>query len=118
VATVRPERVARWTWEECTVTSIDELRALVRRTDLADRVLRLRVNMKVPAPDYDEAEVLIEELQGTPARHARAGVLELDRNGLELEISTVDRHCGDLPDALLSAVTRLKLYRSAKQNVS
>ena len=48
VATVRPERVARWTWEECTVTSIDELRALVRRTDLADRVLRLHVNMKVP----------------------------------------------------------------------
>lgn len=137
VATVRPERVARWTWEECTVTSIEELRALVRRTDLADRVLRLHVNMKVPAPNYEEAEVLIEELQGTPARHARAGVLELDRNGLELEIATIDQHFGDLPDVLLSAVTRLKvvaendpaqrliaeralfhLYRSAKQKAS
>lgn len=137
VATVRPERVARWTWEECTVTSIDELRAVVRRTDLADRVLRLHVNMKVAAPEYDEAEVLIEELQGTPARHARAGVLELDRNGLELEIATVDQHCGDLPAVLLSAVTRLKLvagndpaqrliaeralfhlYRSAKRKAS
>ena len=137
VATVRPERVARWTWEECTVTSIDELRALVRRTDLADRVLRLHVNMKVPAPEYDEAEVLLEELQGTPARHARAGVLELDRNGLELETATVDQHCGDLPDVLRSAVTRLKrvaendpaqrlvaeralfhLYRSAKRKAS
>jgi len=137
VATVRAERVARWTWEECTVTSIDELRALVRRTDLADRVLRLNVHMKVPAPEYDEAEVLIEELQGTPARHARAGVLELDRNGLELEIATVDQHCGDLPDVLISAVTRLKvvaetdpaqrliaeralfhLYRSSRQKAS
>ena len=137
VATVRPERVAHWTWEECTVTSIDELRALVRRTDLADRVLRLHVNMKVPAPEYDEAEALIEELQGTPARHARVGVLELDRDGLELETATVDQHCSDLPDVLRSAVTRLKgvaendpaqrlvaeralfhLYRSAKRKAS
>ena len=137
VATVRPERVARWTWEERTVTSIDELRALVRRTDLGDRVLRLHVNMKVPAPEYDEAEMLIEELQGTLARHARAGVLELDRNGLELETATVDQYCGDLPGVLRSAVTRLTciaekdpaqrliaeralfhLYRSAKRKAS
>jgi len=83
------------------------------------------------------AEVLIEELQGTPARHARAGVLELDRNGLELETATIDQHCGDLPDVLRSAVTRLTrvaendpaqrliagralfhLYRSAKRKAS
>jgi DNA repair exonuclease SbcCD nuclease subunit len=137
VATVRRERIARWTWEERSVTSIDELRAIVRCTDLADRVLRLHVNMKVPAPEYDEAEMLIEELQGTLARHARAGVLELDRNGLELETATVDQHCSDLPGVLRSVVTRLTciaekdpaqrliaeralfhLYRSAKRKAS
>jgi DNA repair exonuclease SbcCD nuclease subunit len=108
VASVQQERVARWIWEERTVTSIDELRALVRRSDLDNRVLRLRLNMTVPAPEYDEAENLLEELQGTVARHARVGVLDLDRQGLELETSTVDQYCTELPAVLRSAVERLK----------
>jgi len=136
VATVRQERVARWTWEERNITTLDDLRALVRRSDLDDRVLRLRVNMKVSAPDYDEAEVLLEDLQGTSARHARVGVLELDRQGLELEAATVDQYCEELPEVLRAAVTRLKiaaedpvqrlvaeralfhLYRSSKRKAS
>lgn len=108
VASVQQERVARWIWEERTVTSIDELRALVRRSDLDNRVLRLRLNMTVPAPEYDEAENLLEELQGTVARHARVGVLDLNREGLELETSTVDQYCTELPAVLRSAVERLK----------
>lgn len=136
VATVRQELVARWTWEECTITALDDLRTLVRRSDLADRVLRLHISMKVSAPEYDEAEILLEELQGTPARHARVGVLELDRQGLELETATVDQYCSELPDVLRSAVNRLKtaaedpaqrlvaeralfhLYRSSKKKAS
>jgi DNA repair exonuclease SbcCD nuclease subunit len=136
VATVRQERVARWTWEEQNVTAMSDLRALVRRPDLDDRVLRLRINMKVSAPEYDEAELLLDELQGTAARHARVGVLELDRQGLELETATVDQYCADLPEVLRSVVTRLKvaaedpayrqvaeralfhLYRSSKRKAS
>lgn len=136
VATVRQERVSHWTWEECTINTLDDLRALVRRADLGDRVLRLHISMKVSAPDYDEAEILIEELQGTAARHARAGVLELDRQGLELETATVDQYCAELPEVLRSAVNRLKtaaedpaqrhiaeralfhLYRSSKKKAS
>lgn len=136
VATVRQERVARWTWEERNITTLEDLRALVRRSDLDDRVLRLRVNMKVSAPDYDEAEILLEDLQGTSARHAKVGVLELDRQGLELETATVDQYCEELPEVLKSAVTRLKvaaedpaqrlvaeralfhLYRSSKRKAS
>jgi DNA repair exonuclease SbcCD nuclease subunit len=107
-ATVRPERVARWTWEERLVTTIDELRELARRTDLGDRVMRLRLQMRVSAPDYEEAQRLLEDLEGTSARHARVGVLELDRLGLELETRDVDTYCADLPDVLKSAVRRLK----------
>lgn len=136
VATVRQERVARWTWEERNITTLDDLRELVRRSDLDDRVLRLRINMQVAAPEYDEAELLLDELQGTAARHARVGVLDLDRQGLELETATVDQYCVDLPDVLRSAVTRLKsvaedpaqrlvaeralfhLYRSTKRKAS
>lgn len=109
VATVRQEPVAHWKWEELTIATLDELRALVRRPDLDNRVVRLRIDMRVSAPDYDEAERLIEDLQGTPARHARVGVLDLDRAGLQLETSTVDQYCTELPDVLRSAVDRLKI---------
>ena len=106
-AQVLPERVAGYTWEDLAVTSLDELRALAKRHDLGDRVLRLRVEMRVPARDYDEAERLLEEIEGTPARHGKPAVLVLDRHGLELETSSVADYAGDLPDALRSTVRRL-----------
>jgi DNA repair exonuclease SbcCD nuclease subunit len=106
--TVRQERVAHWTWEEHNVGSIAELRTLVGRTDLADRVLRLRIAMKVSAPEYDEAERLIEKLVGTAARSPRAGVLELDRSALQLDTASVELHYADLPDVLRATVLRLR----------
>lgn len=136
LANVRQERVARWTWEELVVRSIEELREVARRNDLADRVLRLQVDMKVPAPEYDEAEELLVELQGSLARHAKVGVLDLDRQNLKLDTSTVEEYCDDLPPVLKAAVTRLKeaaedaeqrlvaeralfhLYRTSRRKVS
>jgi len=135
-ATVKQERVAKWTWEEKSVSTIGELRAVAKRIDLAERVLRLRVEMSVPAPEYDEAERILEDLEGTPAKNGRVGVLDLDRQGLELETSTIDAYCADLPDVLKSTVQRLKaaaenpdqrviaqralfhLYRAAKKKAS
>ena len=108
VATVRPERVAKWTWERALVTSMAELRELAGRGDLNNRVLRLTVRMEVNAPEYEEAEALLEALQGTEALHPRVGVLDLDREALSLETSTVGEHCGDLPGVLQSAVRRLQ----------
>jgi DNA repair exonuclease SbcCD nuclease subunit len=108
-ATVRSERVARWTWEEAHVTTLGQLRDLARRTDLTDRVLRLRVEMRVTAPEYEEAERLIEDLAGTTARHGRVGVLDLDRQALALETGSIDTFCNDLPDVLKATVSRLKL---------
>ena len=107
-ATVKPERVAKWTWEEEHVTTLEQLRELARRSDLGDRVMRLSVEMKLSAPDYETAEDLLESLEGTSARHARVGVLDLDRHGLELDTSNVDTFCTDLPAVLQSAVRRLK----------
>ncbi|MBS2026236.1 MAG: DNA repair exonuclease [Deltaproteobacteria bacterium] len=108
-ATVRKERVARWTWEEREITTLADLRVLARRTDLGERVLRLKVEMRVSAPDYQEAERLLEDLSGNAARQARVGVLELDRDGLELDTASIEQHCEDLPDILRSTVRRLKL---------
>jgi DNA repair exonuclease SbcCD nuclease subunit len=108
-ASVRAERVARWTWEEKRITALDELRQLARRTDLDKLVMRLHIEMRLPVPEYEEAERIVEELAGTSAKHARIGVLDLVRQGLELETSNVDAFCDDLPDTLKSAVNRLKL---------
>lgn len=107
-ATVRPERVARWTWEQQQVTTLDALRTLVRRTDLGGCVMRLRVRMSVPAPEFDEAERLFEDLAGTTAKHGRVGVLDLDRQALELETGSIEAYCTELPDVLKCAVRRLK----------
>jgi DNA repair exonuclease SbcCD nuclease subunit len=107
-ATVKQERVAFWTWEEREVRTLDELVKLARRTNLGDRVLRLKLEMTLSAPEYDEAERLLEELAGTIARPGRVGVLELDRQGLELETRDVDAFCADLPDVLRAAVLKLK----------
>jgi hypothetical protein len=84
------------------------MRALARRTDLADRVLRLHVEMRVPAHEYEEMERLFEDLEGTSARHGTVGVLDLDRQGLELETSDVESFCKDLPEVLQSTVRRLR----------
>jgi DNA repair exonuclease SbcCD nuclease subunit len=107
--TVQPETVATWTWEEQVVTSMTELRQLRARTDLERRVLRLRVEMCVPAPEYEEAERLLEDLEGNAAKHGRVGVLQLDRVGLTLDTATIDTYCTDLPDVLQSAVRRLRV---------
>jgi DNA repair exonuclease SbcCD nuclease subunit len=109
----KPEAVATWTWEEQTVTSITELRQLRARTDLERRVLRLRLEMRLPAPEYEEAERLLDDLAGNVAKHGRVGVLQLDRAGLGLETTTIDKYCIDLPDVLQSAVRRLRAQAEA-----
>jgi hypothetical protein len=107
-ANVRPERVARWTWEEHHVQSMDALQELARRSDLGDRVMRLKVTMRVPAPQYEEAERILQDFVGTSAKQGRVGVLEVYREGLELETGDIDSHVTDLPDVLKSAVRELK----------
>jgi len=107
-ATVQPEAVATWTWEEQVVTSLNALRQLRTRTDLDRRVLRLRVEMCLPAPEYEEADRLLEDLEGNTAKHGRVGVLQLDRAGLTLDTTTIDAYCTDLPDVLQSAIQRLR----------
>jgi DNA repair exonuclease SbcCD nuclease subunit len=108
-ARVLKERVAYWTWEEARACSIVELRTLVRRGDLHNRVLRLSVEMRVTAPEYEEAERLLEELVGTDAKHGKVGVLELDRAQLTLDTDSVARYCSTLPAVMQAAVERLRL---------
>lgn len=107
-ALVMSEPVAHWTWEDVHVDGLDALRQLTRRTDLANRVLRLCVDMRLPAHEYEEAEHLMQDLAGTEARTGRAGVLDLDRERLELDTVNFEQYCTTLPAVLQATVTELK----------
>lgn len=108
-AMVQRKPVAQWKWEEVTVRSMEELRLLARRTDLATRVLRLTLDLRVTTPEYQEAEAILGKLMGSDATHARVGVLELDREKLSLDLSNVQDLSADLPAVLQATVKRLKL---------
>ncbi len=107
-ATVQQERVAYWTWEEHDVRTLDQLRALEGRGDLANRVLRLRVDMALPAPDLDAADAILQRLGGTLANPPRVGVLDLDRERLRLDSDGLEALFAELPEVLRAAVRRLK----------
>jgi DNA repair exonuclease SbcCD nuclease subunit len=107
-AQVQAERVAAWTWEDRRVTSMAELRQLRARTDLSRRVLRVQVEMTLAAPEFEEAERILQDLEGTHAKHGLVGVLQLDRSALSLDTATIDAHCQGLPDVFQSAIRRLR----------
>jgi DNA repair exonuclease SbcCD nuclease subunit len=102
------ERVAYWTWEDARVETLDELRALARRSDLHNRVLRLSVQMRLPAAELEEAERLLEELSGTDAKHGKVGVLELDRSQLAFDAQSVKSFSAQLPAVLQATFERLQ----------
>lgn len=108
-AIVQQERVAHWTWEDLRIESLQDLRSLVQRSDLANRVVRLRVDMRLSAPEYEEAERLLLVLEGSDARPGRAGVLHLEREKLQLDATTFEQYSSELPAVLQAAVAELTL---------
>lgn len=106
-ADVHGEKVSRWTWEERTVSSLAELRTLAK-SDLATCVLRLKVAMTLEAAEYEEAESILEDLQGTDAKHGRAGVFVLDRTEFEMDMRNTEQVFADQPDIVRAVVRRLQ----------
>jgi DNA repair exonuclease SbcCD nuclease subunit len=105
---VEKARVGRWVWEEATVHSVDALRALCARNDLTNHVLRLNVEMKVGPAAYEETGRLLELLSGTSATQGRVGVLDLNSEGLQLDVSSIEDAANELPEVLQAAVAKLK----------
>lgn len=104
---VQKHPIARWRWcDEC-CTSLDELEAL-RTRDLKDCVLRLTLTMEVNVTQMDRVEAILVELKGNEATHGRAGVLLLDRAGLELNTADTGGFDANLPDVLKAVAARLQ----------
>lgn len=115
-AIIKQEKVAHWTWEEARCRSLAELRSIRDGVDRTRHVLRLKVEMCVPANEYEEAEKILRELKGTEATHGRVGVLQLDRSQLELDTQNIEDVFDDLPDVLRITAQRLKSMDGGEQS--
>lgn len=104
----KEERVNFWTWEEVTCKSITELRDLRDLRDRKSHVVSLSLDLKATAPEYQEVESILRELEGSDAIIGRVGILQVDKSGLRLDTTNIENAFDDLPDVLLAAVERLR----------
>ena len=100
------ERVARWTWEDRTVKSMEELDALLDE-DLAQTVLRLRLEFMVTVGQRERVDLQLSRLKGTIAVHGRVGAMIVDDSSLQLDLAGTELS-EDLPDLFLAAEEILK----------
>jgi len=114
-ASFRAERVAYWTWTDRTVRSLAELRTLRSEPNLARMVMRLTVDLCVPAPELEEAEATLRELKGTNGTQGRVGILQLDRHRMVLDTQGIESQLANLPDVLRVTFDRLKAMEGGDQ---
>lgn len=105
---IRREHVARWSWDTRSVRDIESLRGLLHAPHLRQTVLRLSVDFRATPKELEEAEGILEELQGTAAKHGRVGVLQVERSGLALDTSGIEDAFDGLPAVLQAAARALK----------
>jgi DNA repair exonuclease SbcCD nuclease subunit len=115
-ATVRRERVAYWTWAERTVRTLSELRALRSEQNLARAVMRLVLDLRLSASEYEEAEAILRELKGKNAVAGRVGILRLDRNRMLLDTDGIENSIENLPDVLRATFQYLKDRQDGEQS--
>jgi DNA repair exonuclease SbcCD nuclease subunit len=105
---LRKLRVARWRWRDETIRDMATLRALAAE-DLNATVLRLAFDIKVDLRERDEIERILDDLAGNEARHGRAGVLDADRAGIRIQVSSVaGAFPVNLPPVLQTVVDKLQ----------
>jgi len=117
-AIVEPARVGSWAWRDAVCRSLAELREIRADDSLRKTVLRLRVEMRLPLEEYDEAERILTELGGSLSASPRVGVLSVDRSALHLETDGVENFAEDLPPVLQSVVSRLAARAEADPEVA
>ena len=105
---LRKVPVARWRWRDETIRELPALRALAAE-DLHSTVLRLSFDIEVDLRERDEIERILDDLAGNEARHGRAGVLDTDRAGIRIRITSVTgAFPPNLPPVLQAVVDSLQ----------
>lgn len=115
---IRRERVAQWRWRSETVTKMEELRALMDEKDLRQTVLRLKLVIRATPAEYEEAEKILEDLKGSAAKHGRVGVMQIERDELELDTRDIEQLFAALPPVLQTAARKLKETEAANPDVA
>lgn len=110
---IQKHPVSRWRWREEHCRSLGELESLCNE-DLKDCVLRLRLSMEVSIQQMDRVEALLTELKGNEAAHGKAGIVHVDRTGLELNTSDLSIFDTDLPEVLRSVAQRLQAQTNSQ----
>ncbi|MCC6645647.1 MAG: metallophosphoesterase [Polyangiaceae bacterium] len=105
-AEVRKERVGYWRWLDLTCRDVEELRGVMSLPELERAVVRVKLEMQVTLAEHAEVERMLGELRGNDATHGRAGVLVVEREGLQLSRGAA-LTLEDLPPALAEAARRL-----------
>jgi DNA repair exonuclease SbcCD nuclease subunit len=113
---IQKHPVSRWRWRDEHCRGIEELEALCKQ-DLKECVLRLTLTMEVNVTQMDRVEAILVELKGNDATHGKAGVLLLDRTGLELNTADTGGFDANLPDVLKSVAARLQAQGQAPEGV-
>jgi DNA repair exonuclease SbcCD nuclease subunit len=113
--TFRAERVAYWTWAERVVTSIAELRALRTAHNLPRMVLRLVLDLRLSAPELEEANAILRELKGSSAAQGRVGILQTVRRQMVLDTRDIESQISHLPDVLRASFERLRELENTDQ---
>jgi DNA repair exonuclease SbcCD nuclease subunit len=105
---LRKVPVARCRWREEVIRDLGTLRALITE-DLNATVLRLGFDIEVDLRERDEIERILDDLAGNEAKHARVRVLDADRSGIRIRISSVaDAFPQDLSPVLQTVVEKLQ----------
>jgi DNA repair exonuclease SbcCD nuclease subunit len=107
------ERVARWTWRDETVRSLDALRSLASE-DLSTTVLRLHLDLTVSVGQEKEVDTITGLLKGNLAASGRAGAFILDRSSLRVQLAPVEEVMKDAPETLVAVA--MKLAQEAPYN--
>jgi hypothetical protein len=100
------ERVARWTWRDETVTSLEDLRRLASE-DLSSTVLRLHLDMTVSTQGETDVDGITTLLRGNLATSGRAGALILDWSRLRVQLGPVEDVMRDVPETIALVAERL-----------
>lgn len=118
---IQRERVARWTWRNVSVGTLEELRSIARE-NLQSTIVRLTLDLTVTERESEEIEQVVQMLRGTEAVSARVGGLVTDRSRLRITMDDSDPLDSDLPPAILEATVLLqeqaKLQDGREQEVA
>lgn len=105
--TIHKERVARWTWQERTITSLAELEGLLYE-DLDSTVLNLVLSMTVDVTELDFVDEILSILGGTKAMSPRVGVLRVDRDELRIDDRIAWPADDEIPLSVRETIRRLR----------